>query len=409
LPGQGLIPLSYIQTLSESARVGASNLTPGLTSLAAAITSAGQTAVSVTTFSGFPQSGTVYIMIDSEQMLVTAGLGTGTWTCTRGTNGTTATTHLVTAPVFQCATSLLPIEPAFFEPMWTRYNPVLMRNSFEAFYETQIVDVHAELKGIKAPLTFETATNLFAYFIKGGVIPTTSDSHAYTYTYVPTLAADDLVGLGAEVGNDTATYHICALYGDQLVLEFVRGSDSAQMTADWLGQQALVMGAKTPGITRTGLNMLNPANTATYIDSTTIGSTLVNDITSAKVTIKNGFQQLFFLNGVLYPTGAVRPQRNLSVELIQWFDSATELAAAMSTSIGSGTERKNRLVVTGPTIPSSVLSNSLTFDSYLYWDTAPFKVDKDTWCVTYTGRSVYDTGIGGSWSATLVNGLAAMP
>lgn len=349
-------------------------------------------------------------MIDAEQMSVTAGFGTSTWTVTRGAGGTTAATHSNGALVFQSATSLIPIEPVLFEPMVDRYNPALMRNSFEKYYESMIVSEHSEIKGIKAPATFETLTNWLSYAVKGGVTPTLSNVAAYTWLFNPTLTVDDLAGLGAEMGNDTAAYHIAALYCQQLVLEIVRGTDAAMITTDFAGQQAFVMGAKTPGLTRTGLNMLNPAYTATYIDSTTIGTTLVNDIASAKITLANGFQQLYFLNGLLYPTGVARPTRNLDVELTQWFDSATELANAMNT-IGNGVERKLRFVTTGPAIAgaSPATNESLTLDAYLYWDKFPFKVDKDVWHLTLTGRTVYDITAGNSWQMTLVNGLATVP
>ncbi|HEY7936405.1 MAG TPA: IPT/TIG domain-containing protein [Candidatus Limnocylindrales bacterium] len=42
---------------------------------------------------GFPKSGNFSIVIDDEQMLVTGGQGTNTWTVTRGSNGSTATQH----------------------------------------------------------------------------------------------------------------------------------------------------------------------------------------------------------------------------------------------------------------------------------------------------------------------------
>jgi hypothetical protein len=369
------------------------------------------TSISLTSAAGFPGAGNYYIMVDSEQMQVTAGQGTTTWTVTRGTNGTTAATHLINAYVFQSATTLLPIEPTFFEEVIDRYDPALMRNSFEKFYETQVVSTHAELKGVKLPMTYETLTNLLAYSVKGGVTPTTADSHAYSWVFNPTLTADDLSGMGGEMGNDTATYHLAGMYADQVVFEIVRGTDSAQATVDFMGQQALAMGAKTPGLTRTGLNMVNPANAATYLDTSTIGSTAVNDIASAKYTIKNGFQLLYFLNAQMFPTGAVRPTRNLDFELVQWFDSATELAAAMSYSSNTGTERKIRVTMTAPTgsIAASSTPLSLTVDAYGYWDKFPFKVDKDVWHITYTMRSVYDVSAGNSWQFTLVNGLSTMP
>ncbi len=348
-------------------------------------------------------------MIDSEQMAVTAGMGTNTWTVTRGQGGTTATTHASSAYVFQCATSLIPIEPVFFEPMVTRYDPALMRNSFEKFYETQIVSEHSELKGVKMPASYQVLTNLLSYTCRGGVTPTTSDSAAYTWDFSPTLTADDLTGMGAEMGNDTAAYHIAAMYCDQLVIDIVRGTESAMVTADFMGQQAFAMGAKTPGLTRTGLELINPANTSTYLDSATIGTTLFNDVQSAKITIKNGWQQLFFLNGVLYPTAIVRPTRNLDLELIKWFDDATELANAMN-AVGKGVERKIRLdALSGQAIPGSSSFFDLRVDSYLYWDTFPFKVDKETWMVTFAGRTVYDISNGKSWNMSLVNDQPTVP
>ena len=62
------------------------------TTISSAMTAA-QTTVSVASASGFPTSGTFRIRIDDEQMTVTGGQGTTTWTVTRGVNGTTAVTH----------------------------------------------------------------------------------------------------------------------------------------------------------------------------------------------------------------------------------------------------------------------------------------------------------------------------
>jgi len=388
-------------------RISANALTPGSTQLSSAITGSGGTTISVLDYTGFPSTGNYYIMVDEEQMQVTGGQGTATWTVTRGTNGTTAAAHLNAAFVFQSATSLIPIEPVMFEAMVARYQPALMRNSFERFYESIIVSEHSELKGVKIPASYEILANLLSYAVKGS--PTiTPTGTGYSYAFTPTLTADDLAGLGAEMGNDTAAYHISALYCDQLVIDIVRGTDSTQTTADFAGQQAFAMGAKTPGLTRTGLNLVNPAYTATYLDTTTIGTTLVNDVESAKITIKNGIQQLYFLNGKLFPTAIARPTRSLDLEIQKWFDDATELANAMNT-VGNGVERKVRLTATGPQIGTGPTTNSLVIDSLGYWSTFPFKVDKDVWVLTMTGNSVYDVSYGGSWNVTLVNGLSAVP
>lgn len=65
----------------------------GGTTLGAAITSTTATSITLSAVGSLPTSGTVVIKIDSEEMLVTAGLGTTTLTVTRGVNGTTAATH----------------------------------------------------------------------------------------------------------------------------------------------------------------------------------------------------------------------------------------------------------------------------------------------------------------------------
>lgn len=69
------------------------------TTLTTAITSTSSTTVKVASAAGFPTSGNYTIQIDAEQMQVTGGQGTTTWTVTRGFNSTTKATHLLSAIV----------------------------------------------------------------------------------------------------------------------------------------------------------------------------------------------------------------------------------------------------------------------------------------------------------------------
>ncbi len=81
---------------------GTTNLFTGTflnTTLSAAITTTASTTVNVASAAGFPTSGNYTIQIDSEQMLVTGGQGTTTWTVTRGYNLTTKATHVVNSIV----------------------------------------------------------------------------------------------------------------------------------------------------------------------------------------------------------------------------------------------------------------------------------------------------------------------
>jgi hypothetical protein len=66
------------------------------TTLTAPVTAAA-THVSVASAAGFPATNGFTIEIDNEEMVVTAGAGTTTWTVTRGADGTTAAAHLTGA------------------------------------------------------------------------------------------------------------------------------------------------------------------------------------------------------------------------------------------------------------------------------------------------------------------------
>lgn len=96
--GEGAMMSQDAATAVTTARDG-SAFYPTATTLSATITS-GATSLTVTSSSGFPGSGSFTILIDSEQMTVTAGAGTTTWTVTRGVNGTSAAAHNGGVPVF---------------------------------------------------------------------------------------------------------------------------------------------------------------------------------------------------------------------------------------------------------------------------------------------------------------------
>ena len=88
----GTITSASGQTINESV-LALTTTKPQSTTLSAAITTTGQTSITVTSASGFPGSGNYQIQIDGEVLTVTGGQGTTTWTVTRGQNGSAAATH----------------------------------------------------------------------------------------------------------------------------------------------------------------------------------------------------------------------------------------------------------------------------------------------------------------------------
>jgi hypothetical protein len=83
-------------TLSD--KVGNSTLNGGITATA--------TALVVTSAASFPSTNGFTILIGTEQMTVTAGAGTTSWTVTRHVNGTVAATHANAAAITQVSISV---------------------------------------------------------------------------------------------------------------------------------------------------------------------------------------------------------------------------------------------------------------------------------------------------------------
>ena len=73
---------------------------PGANTTVGSAMTAAQTTITVASAAGFPAGGSFRIRVDDEDMTVTAGQGSTTWTVTRGVNGTTAATHAVGASVY---------------------------------------------------------------------------------------------------------------------------------------------------------------------------------------------------------------------------------------------------------------------------------------------------------------------
>lgn len=92
----GTITASTTETITNVGLFDVSTSAPQ-TSLAAAVTSSGQTTITVASASGFPGSGNFAIQVGPEAMLVTGGQGTTTWTVTRGYNGSTAQSSIASA------------------------------------------------------------------------------------------------------------------------------------------------------------------------------------------------------------------------------------------------------------------------------------------------------------------------
>jgi hypothetical protein len=88
-------PFDLTPNSSYTCRVG-----PGANTTVSSAMTAAQTTISVPSATGFPATGTFRIRVDDEEMTVTGGAGTTTWTVTRGVNSTVAAAHAAGAAVY---------------------------------------------------------------------------------------------------------------------------------------------------------------------------------------------------------------------------------------------------------------------------------------------------------------------
>ena len=158
-----------------------------VTTLSAAITTVGQTAVSVT--SGTNIGTGRYIQVGTEDMQVTAGGGTSSLTVTRGALGTTAATHFVTSNV------LIPQLDWMYMSTTAGGSPVTGCTTGDCIYDYEI---STALVATSAPTAALVATGGTSGIIIDNSTITAGESQIY-YT---TLANQACVGNGT-TGNAT--------------------------------------------------------------------------------------------------------------------------------------------------------------------------------------------------------------
>lgn len=99
----GTIAVSFVSQMNGKTKLlNAGGINSSVTSITVQDGSSG-----LLGYAEFPDSGDFRLQIDSEEMLVTAGEGTTTWTVTRGHNGTTAAAHSENAEITMPQTGLI--------------------------------------------------------------------------------------------------------------------------------------------------------------------------------------------------------------------------------------------------------------------------------------------------------------
>lgn len=279
------------------------------------------------------------------------------------------------------------------------------RNSFIDIYRSFQTKRSVELRGLTTSPTFEDLPWFLQSFVKGGVTGVLSAVTVYTYTFTPTVASDDLKTVTWEVGDDTQAFQVPYCLGDRLELQFT-ADRPAVMTCDYLGQKATKQ-AFTGALSDRVTEDINGSQMTAQIDSTTIGTTTVTNVLSARFALQNNWVQLWTLDGTITPDTAYRKVRSAALELEVQFNNVTEYDAFVTTPV----ERKIRLKVLGSVIAGSTgnVQKSLTIDWYGFWDAAPISDSNGVHTVKLSGTSHYDATATYDYSLAIANGLVTLP
>jgi len=189
-----------------------------------------------------------------------------------------------------------------------------------------------------------------------------------TWTFVPTAGADDLksaslqFGYADAIGATRPAWEVDGVLGEELTLTITKSAPwsfrSQLMSAEGATQISAFTG--TPA-DRTLMSILG-TTTQTYIDPTTIGTTVDNDVLDSEFTLTNGFVHLDTLNATNVAAEILRPAaRDWKLAITRYYRNDTELDAMLAATV-----RKVRIKATGPVLGGSFYS--ATLDLYGVWD-----------------------------------------
>jgi len=244
-------------------------------------------------------------------------------------------------------------------------------------------------------------------FWKGAVPGVNSATTVYTYTFPPTVGADDLKTGTFEASSDVQGYQFPFGLGEKLEISWQRGQ-TVRGNAEVLVQQGIPQAVTAAIGDRTGLNAMAASAGKVYIDNAggAIGTTQVANVLGGKITWENHWEPIDHIDGQLFYDDAVRATRSIALELDIHYKDNVELA-----HLTDDAERLIRVGFTGPIIAGSVgnILEGVNFDFYGHYTSAPFGVSSAIRTVKLGGVSQYDAPAGFDWRVAAITSVAVLP
>lgn len=293
------------------------------------------------------------------------------------------------------------------ELQWASQQSGTFHNRREASYDR----ISMGFNGTES-LTFEDLPWWLQFILKGGVAGVTDGGSppAYTYTFTPTLAADDLKSMTLEFGTPTLPYEVNQAMVNSATFRF--SPDDArywEMDVEVMSRKP-TQTAMTGSIAERTRELIKAPGTKIYVDSSTIGSTQVQArFIGGSLTINNNLDFKFFAededDAAANKVG--RGDVDVDAQFTFEFDSDTEFANYRSST---PVERFIRIEREGTQIHGgSVVNKRARFDLNGYWSSIEPGYRNNNKILTFGLGSRYNTSSAYAISAAVVNALASLP
>lgn len=258
---------------------------------------------------------------------------------------------------------------------------------------------------ISADVTYDDLIWWGQTAVKGGVSPTGAGADR-TWTYTPSGTTDDLKSFTLECGwtdvLSTVGWRLPGCMVDTFRMKWEKAKGVSLEASVKTFKAATQITSFTGALSdRTNVSALGTL-TKVYIDATTIGSTQDTTVTSAEFEVDNGLSILYALDNTAVGQSIYRPRsRKTTLKLTRYFNSKAELDPYLAK-----TERKIRILTTGPSLGSS--NYSVTLDFYGIADKHTYSEADDQVIEEITYNGYYDTGASTDYSLVVVGSLTSI-
>lgn len=303
----------------------------------------------------------------------------------------------------QTATRVLPILSGTLTEHREEYRVVEQRASLiEGYYPPVRVKTWVEIEMEVAP-TWEDYIWYSQVGLKGhatagtALAASTVLSTVSRYTFAPAAASAVTQSATLEVGDDTQAFIVTGATIDRFEFGWSLGGP-ATLKLHWLAFQA-VNGSYTAALAPEGLEVINGSLAKAYIDSSTVGSTIVTGPSDFTFSIDNKIRQFWAPNGANVPTDFYHYEpRSVHAESTIRHVADTENAAFKAQTL-----RKIRNTIEGSEISGSTgpVNRKITWDWYGYWSEAPFTDADGLNAQRFAGDSVYNSTATHDWTCVV--------